>query len=88
VAHEAEAHTIYNEYWKAYLSDRYDDDTFIMKCKVNLRGLDVGQSLMRRFFYYQGALFSLNKIANHSLTTWDDTECEFIKVQNINNYRR
>lgn len=88
VAHEADAHTIYNEYWKAYLSDRYDDDTFIMKCKVNLRGLDVGQSLMRRFFYYQGALFSLNKITNHSLTTWDDTECEFIKVQNINNYRR
>ena len=78
--------TIYNKWWRAYQQDRYDDDTFSMTCKVNLRGLNVGQGLMRKFFYYQGALFVLNKIINHSLTTWDDTECEFIKVQDKSNY--
>ena len=82
------AATIYNLWWKSYLQDRYDDDTFKMTCKVNLRGLQVGQELMRKFFYYQGAIFVLNAIKNHSLTTWDDTECEFIKVQDKSNYIR
>lgn len=78
--------TIYNRYWRNYLTDRYDDDTFIMKCKVDFQGMDVGQELLGRFYYYDGAVFVLNSIKNHSLTTWDLTECEFIKVQDINNY--
>ena len=43
---------------------------------------------MRKFFYYDGALFVLNAIRNHSLTTWDDTECEFIRVQDKTNYTK
>ena len=80
--------TIYERWWKNYLTDRYNTDTFTMKCKVNLKGMQVGQELMRKLFFYQGAIFVMNKIVNHSLSTWDDTECEFIKVQDINNYRR
>ena len=79
--------TIYNKWWRNYQSDRYDDDTFKMTCKADLRGMQVGQNLMRKFFYYQGAIFVLNAIKNHSLTTWDDTECEFIKVQDKSNYQ-
>lgn len=82
----AEVPTIYNKWWRNYQNDRYDDDTFRMTCKVNLSGLLVGQELMRNFFYYQNSLFVLNKITNHSLTTWDDTECEFVKVQDKSNY--
>jgi hypothetical protein len=78
--------TIYNLYWSKYQKDRFDDDTIILKCKVDLRGLQVEQDLLGRFFYYQGAIFVLNKITNYSLSTYDDTECEFIRVQNINNY--
>lgn len=78
--------TIYNKYWRNYLTDRYDDDTFVLKCKVDFRGMDVGQELLGRFFFYDGAIFVLNAIKNHSLTTWDLTECEFVKVQDINNY--
>jgi hypothetical protein len=83
----ADKATIYNKWWRSYQSDRYDDDTFKMTCKVDLRGLQVGQNLMRKFFYYQGAIFVLNAIRNHSLTTWDDAECEFIKVQDKSNYQ-
>lgn len=78
--------TVYEIYWQDYQTDRYDDDTYAMVCKVNLQGFQVGQELMRNFFYYDGALFVLNKIINHSLSTWDDTECEFIRVQDKNNY--
>jgi hypothetical protein len=79
--------SIYDKWWKKYLTDLYDNDTKRMTCKVNLRGLLVGQDLMRNFFWYNGVIWRLNKIVNHSLTTWDDTECEFIQVQDINNYR-
>jgi hypothetical protein len=87
VTHPADPVTIYNRWWRNYQRDRYDDDTFSMTCKTNLSGMRVGQELMRNFFYYDGAIFMLNKITNHSLTTMDDTECEFIKVQDINNYK-
>lgn len=78
---------IYKKYWQDYQKDRFDTDTFLLSCKADLKGLSVRQSLLGKFFYYQGAYFVLNKISNHSLTTWDDTECEFIKVQDVNNYK-
>lgn len=78
--------TIYELWWKKYLNDLYDDDTKVMKCKVNMSGLVVNQNLMRKFFWYDHSLWRLNKIINHSLTTWDDTECEFIKIQDKSNY--
>lgn len=77
---------LYDRWWRDYLEDRYDDDTFRMSCKVDLRGLRVEQNLLRRFFFYQNAVFVLNEIRNHSVTTDDETECEFIKVQNLENY--
>ncbi len=84
--YEGTAPTIYNLWWKKYLTDRYDNDTFVLSCKANLAGLRISQNLLGRFFYYQNAIFVLNKISNHSLTTEDETECEFIKVQDVKNY--
>lgn len=78
--------TLYSGRWKAYLTDRYDVDSRVMKCKVNLSGMQVGQSLMMNFFFYENATWVLNKISNHSITTDDLTECEFIKVKDIKNY--
>ena len=78
--------TLYSKKWKAYLTDRYDVDARVMKCKVNLSGMQVGQSLMRNFFFYENAIWVLNKISNHSITTDDLTECEFIKVKDMKNY--
>lgn len=78
--------TLYDRFWKRFQADRYDDDAMVMTCKVNLKGLEVDQSLLGRFFYYGGSIFCLNKITNHSLTTHDDTECEFVRVQDTINY--
>ena len=78
--------SIYNQYWSRYITDRYDNDSKVMTCKVNLSGMQVDESLFRSFYYFDGALWALNKIINHSLTTWDETECEFVKVQDKSNY--
>lgn len=72
--------------WAAFIRDRYNRDTKVMKCRVFFRGLQVNQDLLRRFFYYQGSYWVLNKITNYSLTTWDPVECEFIQVQEMSNY--
>ena len=78
--------SIYARSWRDFIADRLSIDTRTVRCHVNLAGLQVGQDLLRGLYYFDGAVWSLNKIINHSLTTWDDTECEFIKVQNVENY--
>lgn len=78
--------TLYSMYWKKYLTDRYDVDTRVMRCRVNFRGVKVDHDLLRKFFYYDGCLWTLNKIVNYSMTTYDPVECEFIRVQDKANY--
>jgi hypothetical protein len=78
--------TIYEQAWKRYVADRLDKDTKVLRCRVRLDGLQVGQGLLRKFYWYRGSLWSLNKITNYSLTTYDPAECEFIQVQDIDNY--
>ena len=82
----ATASSIYEQFWQKYIRDRYDDDSRVMVCKVNLGGYQVNEDLLRNFYYFDGCLWALNRIINHSLSTWDDTECEFIKVQDKDNY--
>lgn len=80
--------SIYAKGWKKYITDRYDVDTRIMTCKVNLRGLgeQIGQNLMRNFYWFDNSCWVLNKIKNYSITTEDLVECEFIKVKDRTNY--
>lgn len=78
--------TIYAKFWRNYLRDRYDVNTKVMTCKVNFGGLQVGQDLLRKFFWFNNSLWVLNKINNYSLTTYDPVECEFVQVQDKNNY--
>lgn len=78
--------TLYTHWWKEYLMDRYDVDTRVIRCNVDLRGMTVGQELLRRFFWFDGSYWVLNKIMNHSMTTYDLTECEFVKVKDRINY--
>ena len=78
--------TLYARFWRSYLRDLLDKDTKVMKCRVNLEGLQVGPQLLRRFFWYENSLWVLNKITNYSLTTYDPAECEFVQVRNIENY--
>lgn len=78
--------TIYVRGWRAYMRDRYSKDTKVMTCKVDLSGLQVGQDLLRKFYWFDNSLWTLNKITNHSLTTYGPTECEFVQVRDKDNY--
>lgn len=77
---------IFDRCWRKYISDRYDDDAKVLKCKADLSGLAQGQAMMRDFYFFKGSLWALNKIENMSLTTWDPTDVELIRVIDPDNY--
>jgi len=78
--------TISDRLWKAWLSDRLDKDGKVLRCKVDMRGLQVGAGLLRKFWYFRNAVWVLSKISNFSLTTFDLVDCEFVKVKDTTDY--
>lgn len=78
--------TIYRRCWAAYLADKYNRDTKVLKCRVNLNDQQIKRALLRQFYAFGGSLFVLNAIVNHSMTTYDLTECEFVQVQDKDAY--
>jgi len=77
---------IFSQYWEKYIGDRYDDDSAVLLCYADLRGLQVNENLFRQFYALGGAVWALNRIIDHSLTTSGCTKCEFVKVQDTTNY--
>ena len=82
----ASGSNIFSQYWQKYIADRYDDDSAVVTCYVDLRGMQVGTDLFKNFYAFDGAIWALNRIINHSLTTNGPTQCEFVKVQDKTNY--
>lgn len=86
IAYSASSGNIYRDRWKTYLEDRYNENTKMVRVKVNLAGMQVGNDLLRSFYWFGGSVWALNRIINYSLTTYDPVECEFVQVQDIENY--
>lgn len=78
--------TVYEACWQQYIRDRLSVHGKVMRCRMLLDGLQVGPELLRRFYWYQGSLWSLVSVSNHSLTTFDPAECEFVQVRDTNAY--
>ena len=70
---------VYEVCWKDYIEASFKVDNPVLRCYVNWDGMQVGPDLLRRIYEFDGARWHLNKIINYSLTTWDDTLCEFVK---------
>lgn len=77
---------LYVNWWQKYIADRLDKDAKVFTCYVDLSGMDVGEALLGRFWYFGGCVWVLNKIMNYSLTTDDPTQCEFVKVADRDSY--
>ena len=72
---------VYELFWQDYVQAHFSVDAPVLRCWVNWDGMQVGPDLLRRRYEFDGARWQLNKIINYSLTTWDDTECEFLKLK-------
>lgn len=78
--------SVYERFWAKYIADRNNVDTRVCTAYVDLRGMQPGPEMLRDFYYFDGAIWLLNKIANYSLTTPGTTQCEFVKVQDQSSY--
>ena len=82
----AAATSLYENAWQAFVADRLSVHGKVLRCRVLFHGLQVGPELLRKFYWYRGSLWVLNKISNYSLTTFDPAECEFIQVRDKDAY--
>ena len=73
---------LYDLYWAYDIRNAFTVDNPVVRCYVNWEGMQVGPQLLRGIYEFDGARWHLNKIINYSLTTWDDTLCEFVKYGN------
>lgn len=78
--------TMYEKYWHRFYSDRLHVDTCKVTCFVDLSGIVVDNSLLRKFFYFDNNYWLLNKISDYNPTKDKLTKCEFIKVRNTSTY--
>lgn len=78
--------TIYKQFWDKYYSDQLDINTKEITCYVNLDGLVVNGELLRKFYYFNGCYWLLNKIDNYNINKNESTKCTFIKINDLSNY--
>lgn len=74
--------TLYNS-WLNYLNDIYHKDSKSVEVDVLLN--EKPRLAMRKFYFFDNAIWTLNKITNYS-PFQDMQKCTFIKVSSINNY--
>lgn len=77
--------TIYDTYWQDYIEDMYSVNTKILTCYVRLDSRP-NTEWLKRFYWFDNAIWKLNKITDWDITSYDTTKMEFIKVSNLTNY--
>lgn len=81
-----ETSTLYNNFWKSYISEIYNADNKIVKCYIKLTPNDMFQFSFRNFIKAFGCIWHINKINNYNPLSDEPTEVEMIKVTDINAY--
>lgn len=77
---------VYALYWARYMSDRYSPRTKVLTCYIYTGGMRFDASSLRKFFWIDGARWTLNKIMDYDLNGDGVCKCEFVQVQDVQNY--
>ena len=77
--------SIYTQFWENYMKDHCNVNSKIVRCKVHFPH-PMSYDSLKKFYWFDGSVWRLNTITNYSLTTKDLVECEFIRVQDVNNF--
>ena len=80
--------SIYDKCWRDYIRDVYDVDTRKLTCYVRAIMDDKPWPYwLRRFYWFENSIWALNEITDLNPASLGTTKMEFIKVQDMNNYR-
>lgn len=76
---------IYTQYWKSYLQDQYNVNTRRVECYVLLKEFMI-EDWLQSFYYFDGRYWVLNKVTDYNPLSNGTTKCEFISINELNNY--
>ena len=77
--------SIYNQFWKAYLNDQFNANTRMVTCYVKW-DRRIMEDALRKFYWFNNRLWVLNKVTDYSVTGCKTVKCEFIAVDDTQNY--
>ena len=80
-----EGDSIYDKMFASYISDLYDVNTKQFTAYVKFPNVDV--SMLRKYYWLKNGLWRLNKICDADINSYDTVKCEFIKIQDPENYK-
>lgn len=83
-----EGDSIYDVCWKNYIHDLYSVDTRKLTAYVIPRMDDKPWLYwLRRFYWFENCIWALNEIKDLNVGSFDTCKMEFIKVQDVDNYK-
>lgn len=77
--------TIYYNFWKKYIEDLYNVNNKVVDAYVFLE-FKPNESLLRDFYYFDNAIWRVNKISDWNLIKEGTTKVQFVKVEDSTNY--
>ena len=80
-----EESNIYSNFWRTYLTDLFDADNRVLECYVRVIG-KIGDEWLRRFYWFDNAIWRLNKVTDWKVGDKGTTQMEFVKVKDVGNY--
>ena len=78
------SHNIFELCFKYQFEDLYNKNNKVLNIKYRLR--EHPKTAMRKFYYFDNSTWILNKIDNYTPGFNNFTNCQFIKIQDKNNY--
>ena len=78
------SHNLFELCFKFQFEDLYNKNNKVLNIKYRLR--EHPKAAMRKFYYFDNATWILNKIDNYTPGFNNFTNCQFIKIQDKNNY--
>ena len=78
--------SLYSRFFKKYFDERYNIQTKVVTCYMNLTNLDYINFKFNQFVMIDHQLYMVNKISDYDICSDETTKVELITVNDINNY--
>lgn len=79
---------IYENFWKAYLNERYNTNNKIVTCYLDIKPIDYCNFEFNNFVKIDNQLYFVNKIYDYDITSNSPTKVDLITVQDLNGYTK
>lgn len=79
--------TLYDKFWKKFYTDQFSSNTRKVTAYVKFDDLQLNNKALSNFYYFENSYWLLNKIIDYDIAyPYKQVKCEFIKINNMNNY--